>query len=122
MTASRGPGPGDRLHAAGDRTRTLLVGTTLAGTGLLAFATVADDVRHVSEWLGAAGMLVAGLALLAAGALPAIQRRFPLRALGYGLALGATVGLAATQVPILLPLGALIGLGWGFSRRRPAPR
>jgi len=122
VTTSHGPGLGDGFHTSTNRTRTLLVGAMLAGTGLLAFATVADDVRHVAEWLGATGLLVAGLVLLVAGAWPAIERRFPLRALGYGLAFGATVGLAVNQAPILLPLGALVGLGWGFSRRLPEPR
>ena len=85
-------------------------GFALVAFALLGFATVADELRHLGEFLGVLGVLLSGLALLAASFDVALTRRVPLSWFPVGLGVGLLGGALADAVPTGFAAGLFLGL------------
>jgi hypothetical protein len=91
-----------------------IAGAILVIMGLLGFLTVADDLRHVGEIVGASGIVLAGCLLLAASLKPiAIPSRIARSgAIGIfgGMVIGAGLDNMVVGVGIGLSAGIVAGL------------
>ncbi len=96
-----GPTSNIRFKAAG----AILV--VVAGVG---FLTVADELRHIGEFMAVLGILVSGVALLIAGFRPGVSRVLAPQWAPVGIALGMLGGAAVDRVVLGVVLGAGLGL------------
>jgi len=88
---------------------------------LLGYLTVADELRHIGEFLAVTGVLVSGMALVAASSSNALSRRFALEWLAIGVLIGAFFGGAIDNMYVGLAVGMVGGLSTAFLVRRSRP-
>ena len=87
-----------------------IVGIGASILGVLGFFTVADDWRHTGELLGVGSLLVAGLALAAAGWESRLSRRLALPWFALAIGAGALFGAAFDNMPAGVGAGAALGV------------
>jgi hypothetical protein len=101
----------------GDR----IIGFALLTIGLLGYLTVADDLRHVGEFVGVSAITVAGLIFLAASFDHKIARRLLLRWIALGILAGIVIGAALDSmvlgVGIGMASGTFLGIFLGLGNR-----
>jgi hypothetical protein len=103
------------------RRTTKIAGCTLIAAASIGFLTVADELRHTGELSAVLGVLLSGVALLAAGLFPEIASVLALKWVPVGIAAGALAGAVADRVEIGVAVGVALGvlLAW-LRRTRPA--
>ena len=89
---------------------TRIVGIGASILGVLGFFTVADDWRHTGELLGAGSLLLADLALAAAGWESRLSRRLALPWFAAAIGAGALFGAAIDEMPSGVGAGAALGV------------
>jgi hypothetical protein len=77
---------------------------------LLGYLTVADELRHIGEFLAVTAVLIAGLALLAASFSNPLSRRFALEWLAIGVIVGTFFGGAIDDMYMGLAVGMIVGV------------
>src|SRR5512144_2476419 len=86
------------------------LGLVLIVAAVAGFVTVADDSRHTGELFAVAGILISGVALLAAGTYTRASSVVALQWLPVGIGLGMLCGAAADKVALGVSLGTALGL------------
>jgi hypothetical protein len=98
-----------------------VIGFALLTIGLVGFLTVADDLRHVGEFIGVSAITVAGLIFLAASLDHKITRRLPLRWIALGTLAGIVIGAALDNMLLGEGIGiasaTFLGIALGFKNR-----
>jgi hypothetical protein len=96
-----------------------IVGFGASTLAVVGFFTVADDWRHTGELLGVGSLLLAGLALAAAGWESRLSRRLALPWFAAAIAAGALTGAAIDNMPAGVGAGAALGVALAivFGRR-----
>ena len=84
-------------------------GSILIVVALLSYLTIADDLRHIGEFLGVSTILIAGIILLGGGFFPG---RVPLMT-SRGLSIGLLCGIPVGGLLDNMILGPLMGFGVG---------
>jgi hypothetical protein len=87
-----------------------IVGWFLVAAGMVGFATVADDLRHVGEILGVGSALVIGLLLVVAGSTSSRAKRAAAWCAAAALGLGAAIGAESDNMPVGVGGGLTVSL------------
>jgi hypothetical protein len=95
-----------------------IIGSLLVVTGIVGFFTIADDLRHVGEFIGIASILLSGILLVADSFQHRLARVLPLRWIGFGLLLGIILGAALDNMYWGETLGIIVGTFVGFALLR----
>lgn len=90
--------------------RTVAIGSFLVVTGVAGFFTVADDLRHVGELLGAGSVFLVGLLLVMAGSVKSVRGHVSLLGLAVGIGIGALAGAAVGSMAAGVVGGSLVGI------------
>lgn len=77
---------------------------------LAGFLTVADDLRHTGELIGVVSLLLAGLALLAAGFECRLSGRLAPQWIAVGVGIGAACGAGMDNMAHGVGAGAALGV------------
>jgi hypothetical protein len=96
-------------------------GGLLVVVACAAYVTIADDLRHVGEFSAVSGILLAGLALLASGLFPGLQRHLALRWTGWGILAGVLLGAMVDRTAVGLGIGVASGLLFARLLRTGSP-
>jgi uncharacterized membrane protein len=99
-----------------------ITGIAMILMALLGYLTLADELRHIGEFLAVTAILIAGLALAAASFPNPLSRRFALEWLAVGVIVGAFVGGLIDNMYVGLAVGMIVGVVTAFFVRwiRPA--
>jgi hypothetical protein len=94
-----------------------VAGALLCVAGIGGYFTVADDLRHVGEFVGVTGILVSGLILLAASTDHRALKTLPLRWTALGILCGLPIGGFLDNMFLGVAIGAVSGALAGFALR-----
>jgi len=89
-------------------------GAFLVFIGMVGFLTVADDLRHVGEFVGAASILLSGLILLAGSLKLRLVKCVPVRWMALGILSGIILGAGLDNMVLGVGIGLTVGTGVGF--------
>ncbi len=105
------------------RTAFRVTGFLAIGLALIGYFTVADDLRHTGELLAVSGLLLAGLALLAAGSRGCLTSRLAMQWIAVGIGIGAAFGAGMDNMALGVGGGAALGalLAFLYRGRGAAP-
>ena len=105
----------DMTSVAPQRRLILAVGILMVGLSLAGYATVADDFRHVGEFVGVSSLLLAGLALIG-DAFHVMAKWLVLRWVAVGMLVGAGAGTAMDATLAGFGAGLAAGIAMALSR------
>jgi hypothetical protein len=91
-----------------------ITGILLALVGLLGYFTVADDLRHVGEFVGVTSILIAGFVLLIGGVKNSLLSKILVRFIASGILLGIPLGAFLDKMIFGVSLGCICGLFVGI--------
>jgi membrane protein YqaA with SNARE-associated domain len=95
----------------------LVVGIIMVGLALVGYATVADDFRHVGEFVGVSSLLLGGLALIG-DAFNVMANWLVLRWVTVGLLVGLSAGTAVDATLLGFGAGLAAGIAMALWRAR----
>ena len=95
-----------------------VAGFLLLLIALLGYATVADDLRHVGEFMGVTAILISGLAFLAAGYSLRLPGKLAMQWVAIGVGIGAAVGAATDEMASGVAGGVALGLTLAYLLRK----
>ncbi len=106
----------------GPRRRLILTaGIIMVALSFFGYATVADDFRHVGEFMGVSSLLLGGLALIG-DAFEVWARWLVLRWVAVGVVAGAIVDAALDVTPVGFGVGLAAGIVVASLRAKPGLR
>jgi len=76
---------------------------------LLGYVTVADDLRHVGEFMGVTAILISGFAFLAAVYSNRLSEKLAAQWVAVGVGIGAAVGAATDEMGSGVAGGVALG-------------
>ena len=97
--------------------RDTIIGSALVLLGILGYLTVADDLRHVGEFVGVTAIVISGLCFLAAGRDSRMTNALPLRAIALGILAGMVIGAALDNMFVGVGIGIALGTFVGLAKR-----
>ena len=100
------------------RTTFRRLGIAVVLLALIGFMTIADDLRHTGELFGVGSVLLAGIALIAAGFETRFSRHFAFQWLAVGLMAGGVFGAAIDNMLLAVSAGGAICLFVSYVVRR----
>jgi hypothetical protein len=96
-----------------------IIGSILVACGVLGYFTVADDLRHMGEFIGVSSVLLAGIILLIVDSEIKIVRMLALQWIAFGFLLGIPVGgIVLDNMPLGVGIGVGIGIIMAYLLRR----
>ena len=95
-----------------------IAGVLLVLVGIVGFVTVADDLRHVGEFIGVASLLLSGVILLVGGFTCRPLKFFWPRWMALGTLSGMVVGAGLDNMVLGVAIGFTAGTLVGFARSR----
>lgn len=95
-----------------------IAGSVLVAAGILGFFTVADELRHVGEFIGVSSILLAGLILLAGGFEHRLTKLLPWRWTALGVLSGIMIGAGLDNMVVGVAIGMTMGAMVGFALLR----
>ena len=90
-----------------------VAGSILVVSAILGFLTIADDLRHVGEFVGVSSILLAGLVLLAGSFNHRILLILPVRSMAVGIFMGMILGAVLDNMILGVGIGLTLGTGVG---------
>ena len=95
-----------------------IAGFFLVLVGIIGFLTVADDLRHVGEFIGVVSILFSGLMLLSGSFEHRLTRFLPVRWIALGVLSGIILGAGLDKMFIGVAIGLITGTLVGFALTR----
>jgi hypothetical protein len=95
-----------------------ILGITLVLIGIIGFFTVADDLRHVGEFIGVASITFSGVVLLVGDFEHRLVKVLPVRWMALGTLLGIVLGAGLDNMFLGVPIGFTVGSIVGFALSR----
>lgn len=95
-----------------------ILGVTLVLIGILGFFTVADDLRHVGEFVGVLSITLSGIILVGGSFEHRLTRFLPVRWMAIGTLSGIVLGAGLDNMFLGVPLGFTVGAVIGFALLR----
>ena len=91
-----------------------VAGSVLVLAGIFGFLTVADDLRHLGEFVGVASILFSGITLLAGSFHHQLFRFLPSRWIALGILSGIILGAGLGNMFLGVAIGFTAGTAFGF--------
>ncbi len=87
-----------------------LIGILFVVAGIIGYFTVADELRHVGEFIAVTDILIAGLVFLTVDSGNVVSKRYSVQWVGIGILAGAIAGAGIDNMYIGTLLGLLLGI------------
>ena len=97
-------------------------GAILVFCGIAGYFTVADELRHVGEFIGVSTILLAGIIFLMVDSKPRIAASLAIQWIAFGLLAGIPFGgIVLDNMPIGVGFGLCMGVALAFLLRKRQP-
>ena len=99
-----------------------IIGAILVICGIAGYFTVADELRHIGEFIGVSTVLLAGIIFLMVDPKGKVAARLAIQWIAFGLLAGIPFGgIVLDNMPIGVGFGLSMGVALAFLLRKRQP-